>query len=111
MGVALGKTVKDVISQFDNENLSIYDFEGNALTDSATVGTGCIVKLTVNGKVVDSLTVIVKGDVTGEGTIDGTDYLRIKGEFLGTYKLEGAFAKAADVDGNENIDGTDYLRI
>ena len=111
MGVALGKNAKDVISQFDNENLSIYDFEGNALESSATVGTGCIVKLTVNGKVVDSLTVIVKGDVTGEGTIDATDYLRIKGEFIGTYKLEDAFAKAADVDGNENIDGTDYLRI
>ena len=111
MGVALGKTVKDVISQFDNENLSIYDFKGNALSSSAKVGTGCIVKLTVNGKVVDSLTVIVKGDVTGEGAVDGTDYLRIKGEFIGTYKLEGAFAKAADVDGNENIDGTDYLRV
>ena len=29
------------------------------------------------------------GDVNNDGTIDSTDYLRIKGHFLGTYTIEG----------------------
>ncbi len=51
------------------------------------------------------------GDVTGEGRVDSTDYLRIKGAFLGTFNLEGVSALAGDVTGEGRIDSTDYLRI
>ncbi len=55
--------------------------------------------------------IIQLGDVTGDGIIDSTDYLRVKGHFLGTYVLEGYTFIAGDVNGDGIIDSTDYLRI
>ncbi len=51
------------------------------------------------------------GDVNNDGVIDSTDYLRIKGHFLGTYTLEGAAFVAGDVNKDGAVDSTDYLRI
>ena len=51
------------------------------------------------------------GDVNNDGTVDSTDYLRIKSHFLGTITLEGKEFKAGDVDSSGTIDSTDYLRI
>ena len=51
------------------------------------------------------------GDVNGDGKINGTDYLRIRGAFLKTYTLSDEFLKVADVNGDGRINGTDYLRV
>ena len=51
------------------------------------------------------------GDVNNNGAIDSTDYLRVKGHFIGTYTLEGIALLAGDVNKNGAIDSTDYLRI
>jgi hypothetical protein len=51
------------------------------------------------------------GDVNNDGAIDSTDYLRIKGHFLGTYTIEGSALVAGDVNKDSAIDSTDYLRI
>jgi hypothetical protein len=64
-------------------------------------------EIVVNESAVD----ILLGDVTGDGEIDSTDYLRIKGHFLGTFTLEGDAFKAGDVTKDGTIDSTDYLRI
>ena len=65
----------------------------------------------MDGEKIDALTVIVKGDVTGDGVVDGTDYLRLKAVFLETYTATGAYIKAADVDESGKVDATDYLRV
>lgn len=51
------------------------------------------------------------GDVNNDGTIDSTDYMRIKSHFLGTLTLEDKAFKAGDVDASTEIDSTDYLRV
>jgi hypothetical protein len=53
----------------------------------------------------------LKGDVTGDGVVDSTDYLRVKMHFLGTYTLKDVAFKAGDVTEDGTIDSTDYLRI
>lgn len=53
----------------------------------------------------------IKGDVTGDGEVDSTDYLRIKGQFLGKYTLEGIAFEAGEVTNDGEIDSTDYLKI
>ena len=78
---------------------------------SVKVGTGYTVKLILGNKIVDMATVIIMGDVNGDSCIDSTDYLRIKGAFLGTFSLSDASAKASDIDKSSSIDSTDYLRI
>ncbi|MBO7254502.1 MAG: N-acetylmuramoyl-L-alanine amidase, partial [Clostridia bacterium] len=103
LGVASGQTVLGLIGNFDNTNVVVRNANGTELSPTDKVGTGCEVVLIVNGEKVDALTVVVKGDVTGEGAVDGTDYLRIKAIFLGTYKATGAFLSAADVDETDAI--------
>ncbi len=51
------------------------------------------------------------GDIDGNGVIDSTDYLRVKGYFLGTYVLEEASFIIGDVTKDGVINSTDYLRI
>lgn len=76
-----------------------------------SVGTGSVITLTVDGTVTDSVTILVMGDLDGDGVISTTDYLRVKGAFLGSVSMSGIYKAAADIDGNNIIDSTDYARV
>ncbi len=109
--VVSGQKEADVLGNFENENAVILDADGKEVPTNAKVGTGYSVALVIDGKTVDSLDIVICGDVSGEGVVDGTDYLRIKNIFLETLSVEGVYYKAADVDGNGIVDSTDYMRV
>ncbi len=109
--VVSGAVASGVLSQFENASISVSDNNGSVVDSSASVGTGCTVNLYSNGVIVDSAVIIVNGDVTGDGIVDSTDYLRIKSAFLGIFEFDDASYIAANVDGSEVIDSTDYLRV
>ena len=104
-------TVNSLLSQFETANLKVVDAFGNATNGNSAVGTGAKVNLYNGSELIDSITVVVSGDVDGSATIDATDYLRIKSAFLGSFTMNNAEGEAADVDGNEIIDATDYIRV
>lgn len=56
-------------------------------------------------------TVVVKGDVNGDGLIYATDYVKIKNHIMGRTTLNGAFLLAADINNDNRIYATDYVRI
>lgn len=56
-------------------------------------------------------TVVVKGDVNGDGSIYATDYVRIKNHIMGKTTLTGAYLKAADINNDNNVYATDYVKI
>jgi hypothetical protein len=85
------------VSNSDNKEIS---FE-------TKVGTGAIIT-DFNS---NEYTVIIKGDVDGNGEITSTDYLQITKMFLGELKLDGAFLSAADSNVDGEITSTDYLQI
>ncbi len=100
-GVKEGMTVAQIRSQITNESgISI-----------SSVGTGKTITLTVNGKVTDTLTMIMLGDVDGDGAIISTDYVIVRSVLANLSTLSGAYAKAADVDKGGYIDTTDFVRI
>ena len=109
--VSLGITAKGLASHFDNKTVKIVDQNGSALSDTATVGTGAKVNLYVDGVLKDSITVVILGDLDGNGAINTTDYLRLKAAIMGSYSLTNAASAAADVDGSSTLNNTDYLRI
>ncbi len=109
--VKANQTETETLSQFKNNNLEIRTSDGRLAGGNEKVGTGYKVNLLSNGKVVDTATIITFGDLTGEGIVDATDYLRIKSVFLATLKLDSASILAADIDGSGKIDTTDYLRV
>ena len=76
------------------------------IADTANVGTGYT--LTSDGK---TYTIVVLGDVNGDGNIKATDYMKIKNYIMNASTLSDAEKKAADVNGDGNIKATDYMKI
>ena len=56
-------------------------------------------------------TVVVTGDIDGNGKVTLTDTVAIKMHFSRTIELEGANFQAADTNGDSRVTATDYLRI
>ena len=110
-GVTDRTSVNLLLSDFENENLEVLDCQGNAITGVAVVGTGTKINLYENGKLVDTATVVVRGDLDGNGIADTTDYMRIKAFLRGGFELNEEQNKAADVDGSGKINTTDYMRL
>ena len=88
-----------------NQNLSIKRADGSGI-DSSIAKTGDRVWI-------DNVTytVVKMGDCSGDGVVDARDSLRILKYAVGTYKLEGAYSKAADVSKDQENDSRDSLRI
>ncbi|MBQ5711237.1 MAG: hypothetical protein IIV61_01365, partial [Oscillospiraceae bacterium] len=91
--------------------LRVVGTDGIVLSGTDAVYTGARIELYSDGTRMDSVTVAVMGDLDGNGTVDTTDYLRIKSAFLERYTMGTAEAIAADVDGDGSITATDHLRI
>ncbi len=109
--VTISTTVNSLLSQFENNNLKVVNKDGKELATTDAVGTGAKINLYDNGVLVDSLTVVVLGDVDGNAMINGTDYMRVKSAFLGNFKFNEIETLSADVDKNNVINGTDYIKI
>ncbi len=77
------------------------------VTDDDILKTGSVVSLS-SGK---SLTVVVKGDVDGNGCIDSMDSSIVKKMFLEANPATDEFFKASDTDGNGVLTSTDYMQI
>jgi hypothetical protein len=115
-GSELGKvedstTVQSLLSQFNNKSLEVVNKDAKKISGSELVGTGSVIKLYSGSVVVDAVTVVITGDIDGNGKITSADYLRVKGAFNSEFVLGDAEFKAADVDGSAKINATDYVRI
>jgi hypothetical protein len=109
--VKLNTTVQSLLSQFENEVLEVRDRNGNVITGTATVGTGATVNLYNGSALVDSVSVVVLGDVDGNGVVDTTDYLRIKSLYLGDFSMNLVDSAAADIDQNGVVNAVDYQKV
>ena len=87
-------------------------FKGDVTVDgvkkSGFVGTGCTV--TYFGK---TYTVVLKGDTTGDGKIDTSDYVAIRKYILKIGTLDGAFEQAAHVKtaSDKAVGVMDYVAV
>ena len=61
--------------------------------------------------VLTTYTVVIKGDVNGDGAIYATDYVRIKNFIMGKTSLNDEYLYAADVNVDGNVYATDYVKI
>jgi hypothetical protein len=111
LGVEDHTTVGALLSQFENEDLVVLDCQGDEIADTALVGTGTSVNLYQDQQLVDTVTVVVMGDLDGNGIVDTTDYMRLKAALRGNLAVDDALTRAADVDGNGKLGATDFMRI
>ncbi|MBQ0101230.1 MAG: putative Ig domain-containing protein, partial [Firmicutes bacterium] len=102
----------ELISQFlSPEMIKVFDADGSELASDGYVGTGCTVSLMNGEDKLDTLTVVVKGDVSGDGEIATIDFQRIRAYYLDKYDLSGAYLEAALVAGNETVATIDFQRV
>ena len=74
-------------------------------------GTGMTVEYTRGGEVVQTLTMVVTGDLNGDGRLDISDVVQLQGSLLGRVTLSDAAAQAADVNGDGRIDISDMVQM
>ena len=106
-----GTSVKTLREGFKySEYIGVFK-EGKQLSDTDTAGTGCEIRLTVNGKVYEKSVCVITGDVNGDGKITITDYLKIKERIQSGTTLAKEKEYASDVNGDGKVTITDYLRL
>ncbi|MGN0570218.1 MAG: hypothetical protein ACI4N4_06925 [Candidatus Fimenecus sp.] len=111
-----GNTVAEIKAQLENDSMQITvkDINGNVLNDTDLVGTGATITYTskLTGEVYETVTVILYGDVDGNGTVDDTDFEKICNVANAREVITNAYLlMAADCDGDTAVDGYDAIYI
>ena len=106
-----GTTVAAFLTGID-ERAYVKVYNGaTEVTGTAFIGTGMTVKLMNGSTVLQTLTAVVKGDLTGGGTTSALGLLKLKRDILGIESLTGAFKLAADINGDGVVNALDLLII
>ncbi len=114
LNAVIAKTnLSTLLSNFKNsERIKVFNASGDEIiSDTAYIGTGYTVSLVNGEEKTHTVTVVVKGDVSGNGQVDPIDYQRIRRYLFGNYTLEGAFLEAAKVSGKSTVTPIDYQRV
>ncbi len=112
-----GSTLSKMTDQYLVANLKnqfqypveVLSTDGTLLADSARVGNGCVVRLKADPQ--QKATVLLMGDVNGDGIVNANDYVWIKNYVMYDLDLASYQKKAADCDQSGVIDLTDYMII
>ena len=79
--------------------------------NSGVLATGDTVTITSNGET-KTFTVVIYGDLTGDGVVNSSDLLRMRQHLIGTKPLNDAYLKAGNVIKTDNvINSSDLLRM
>ena len=106
--IPVGTTAKTIVSTLTPEKY-ITVHQGDK-TVTGAVGTGMTVDLVVDGSLIQSATIVVTGDVNGDGAVTLTDMVQIRAHLLGRSTLKGAAAQAADLTGDGQLSLTDFVQ-
>ena len=90
-----------------NQKCSFVDKEGNQLDNDSVLTTGTVVKVGDTAE----YTIIVTGDVDGDGKITINDIAKMKLHMIEYELLTGVNLKAADVDNDNNVTINDMAQI
>ncbi|MCI8331084.1 MAG: hypothetical protein HFE04_03170 [Bacilli bacterium] len=74
------------------------------------ISTGMKLCLKINNQDYN-YTIVIKGDVNGDGKIYATDYVKVKNHIMGKSYITGAYLEAADINNDGKIYATDYVLI
>ena len=119
IGLPQGTTVAELLTQFNNDSafLLVKDMNGECITAESLIATGMTIELVSKDDIqviLEKVTVVVKGDVTGDGLVNREDYKKSFNVCFGndTYSdSERAFFEASDTNGNGRIDINDVFNI
>lgn len=93
-----------------NGQITVYKANGDELAEDECLGTNMILRITRTNQTI-ILTVVVTGDLDGNGKVTVTDLSLMNKNIVGDVELVNAYGKAADVDFNGKISVTDLSRL
>lgn len=103
-GIKAGGKVNDYFAVSDNGSLLQIENEYGY-----TNATGTIVQtLSSSRTVIDEYTIVILGDVNGDGAIDGFDAITIDLYIANLHELTGAYLEAADINQDGLVNDLDY---
>ena len=106
---SISSLINNVEKTSEYASITIKDSQGNA-KNSGTFKTGDMVTIS-NSKENKTFSIVIYGDINGDGKIDKDDCLAILREINGYTKLENAYKISADANRDGKIDKDDCLAI
>lgn len=113
VGIAPGTEIEAFKNKIKitNGTLLLQDKKGEALTAGSSVATGQkIIVKDIDDKVIKEYTVVIYGDITGDGQINALDYVYLKRHLWGISSLKDVYLNSADVTpAKGKIDALDFV--
>ncbi len=104
-------TVKEIAQEFKAGDLIFTDMNGKALTESDSIGTGATVSVMDGDSVTASCQVVLAGDITGDGKVNGKDVSMLARSLVGKGTLNDIQKAAADVLEDDAVNGKDVSKL
>ncbi len=111
--VLAGTTVEEFLSHINvGDNMSAIVFKGiGGISQTEPVATGMKLIIYHKNEDVAILTIVVKGDVNGDGELSAADYILLKRHVQGTYTLKNEFLTAGAVTTRGSVGTNDYILL
>lgn len=103
--------VEDILEKFRNHNLIAVDALGNELGENDIIGTGSKINIVKNNVILDSVTLVVLGDMNGDGKANNRDVSMLMRYLVEKEQPEECQRQAADVDGDGVINNRDAAKL
>ncbi|MBQ2835693.1 MAG: leucine-rich repeat protein [Clostridia bacterium] len=109
--IAPETTIGEVLENIDtNGTIEIYKGTQKITDTEKNIGTGLTVRITLDNQKAE-YTIVVKGDINGDGNAKLSDLSKLKLSIVGTTQLEGAYKEAADINGDGNVKLSDLSKM
>ena len=104
----VGTTVSNLKSKTNGNELTFKNASGATLGDSEKLTTGSTITFSTG----ETYTIVIYGDLTGDGKINSADLLRLKEYLQGYVSLNQAYLESARlINTVGNINSADLLRL
>lgn len=112
-GIDADTSVSDLKGRLEsiggNGTVTITNASGQSVDSNDTVGTGY--KITINGTTKSTYTVLIYGDISGDGKIGSLDLLKLQRHILKAATLSGIYLESCDANQDGKITPLDLLVI
>ena len=114
VGADAGTLISEFKENMDNPNeyIKIYDLDNNEVSDDDIIKTGLTIKLVIDGNIYDEATMVVRGDMDGDGIVNITDLLQVKNHIQELTLIEDPIRFiAANVVTDDILNVSDQLKL
>ena len=105
--IGFNTTVDSALVNFRNDNLEFYNIDGARLTSTSVVGTGTTIVLKNGENILDKETVVITGDMTGDGLLNNRDVAMVNRYLVNKVTPQECQVVALDLNGDGYINNKD----